>query len=291
MWVGRRRSRFDGLDLPTECFISHSYKDAEVRKRLLKLLPKNVNPYVFPPITVSPEQMVSDELLEAIRGRPGLIYLKGGESDASFWVALERDYALRIGKPVYAFDPSDNSLKRDNSDPMDLKVFIASSHYDQATVSLILSTLQQRYFTLQFDEWNIAPWPAEGSESTSYDYLRDSDRIQQQIRSAFSSGGYVVAFWSTHARDSKWVEYEMGKAIIGRADRILFALLDETPLLDALPQIYIRNEIAREYFAHTPPNTVQVCGDGIRPQLQRIDDLIVNLYWLIYRNTRKNQFS
>jgi hypothetical protein len=36
---------------------------------------------------------------------------------------------------------------------------------------------------------------------------------------------------------------------------------------------------------------MQLYGDDERSMFQRIDDLIVRLYWLIYRNARQNQLS
>src|SRR5690242_12395462 len=102
MWPWQERPPVESLGLPKKCFISHSFKDAEPRQELLAQLPRDVEPFVFPPIVVQPDQMVSDKLLDAIRACDGLIYLQGGASAQSFWVALERDYALRVGKSVYA---------------------------------------------------------------------------------------------------------------------------------------------------------------------------------------------
>ena len=103
MWPWRKRSLFEEIGLPQKCFISHSYKDAGARERLLAQLPKGVEPFVFPPIVVFPEEMVSNKLLDAINACSGLIYLQGGASTQSFWVALERDYALRQRKPVFRY--------------------------------------------------------------------------------------------------------------------------------------------------------------------------------------------
>jgi hypothetical protein len=57
-------------------------------------------------------------------------------------------------------------------------------------------------------------------------------------------------------------------------DKVLFAHLDDTPL----PEWWQR--------FHEP--AVQLYGDRQRSETNRIDDLIVRLYWLIYRNTQKN---
>lgn len=90
--------------LPNRCFISHAYADATARDTLIKRLPTGVTPFVFPPITVKPEEFVSDPLIGAVLNCDGLIYLRGGASDHSFWVALECDCALIAGKPVFVFD-------------------------------------------------------------------------------------------------------------------------------------------------------------------------------------------
>ncbi len=57
MWFQRNRPKQD--DLPAKCFISHAYRDAEAREQLLQTLPKSVDPVIFPPITVSPDQLVT----------------------------------------------------------------------------------------------------------------------------------------------------------------------------------------------------------------------------------------
>jgi hypothetical protein len=75
MRLWRRRSPFEKMGIPQKVFISHSYRDADERDRLLSLLPRSVEPVIFPPITVAPEQVVSNHLIEAILGCAGLIYL------------------------------------------------------------------------------------------------------------------------------------------------------------------------------------------------------------------------
>jgi len=52
--------------LPANCFISHAYADAAARDALIELLPTGVTPFVFPPITVKPEEFVSDPLIDAV---------------------------------------------------------------------------------------------------------------------------------------------------------------------------------------------------------------------------------
>lgn len=84
-------------------FISHAYKDADAVAALRASLPQTVEPFIFPPIEVTPDQVVSDPLIGAIRDCRGLIYIQSEISQASFWVNFERRYASRLGKPVVAF--------------------------------------------------------------------------------------------------------------------------------------------------------------------------------------------
>src|SRR5487761_2296297 len=155
MWPWRRRSSIDKLGLPRRCFISHSYKDADAREQLLALLPKNVEPFIFPPIVMPPEQMVSANLIDAILASDGLIYLEGGHSAESFWVAFERDYALRAKKRVFAFKLPTGKIREDTSPPMDLPVFTCSPSHSEVEMVPITGLLTQRYFDL-VDDFYVA---------------------------------------------------------------------------------------------------------------------------------------
>ena len=105
------------------CFVAHSYDDGPVIQTLRQLLGHRVQLEVFPPITVPPEAMVSDDLLAAIRSCDTLVLISSQRSDESGWVALERDYAKRIGLDVYSFDPSSCRVARDRSRALDLPVY------------------------------------------------------------------------------------------------------------------------------------------------------------------------
>ena len=54
-------------------------------------------------------------------------------------------------------------------------------------------------------------------------------------------------------------------------DRVLFALLDDSPI--------------PEFGTLYQEPSVQLYGDEKRPAAHRLDDLVVRLYWLIYRKT------
>ncbi len=251
--------------LPPKVFISHSYADTAVCAELVRRLPEGVRPIVFEPIRVNPDQFVSDRLLPAILDCDGLIYLKGGPSSYSFWVAFERDYALRSGKQVFAADNTTFELTADRSAPLDLAAFASYCSDDQDQVLKIVEYLnRERYFDL----WD------------PHDRLKTGELWDQAISDALENrlkrGGYAVFFWSESASNSGWVLRELQKAAAGISDfndRVLFALLDKAPV----PESWMR--------FHNP--WLQLYGDDQRSTTNRLDDLVVRLYWLIYRNERE----
>jgi len=251
--------------LPAKCFLSHSYADVATRDRLILELPPHVEAVVFPPITVEPDQFVSNQLIGALLDCDGLIYLRGGRSAQSFWVAFERDYALRAGKQVFAADPVTFDLTRDVESPLDLAAF-ASYHRDDAPrVREIADYMtRERYFDLWLDTANIKA----GSDFQT--------EISQSLADRLKRGGYAVIFWSRRASESAWVRREIEMAAQGVAnfnDRVLFALLDDC----AIPQFWTKYQ----------DPSVQLYSDARRSAAHRLDDLVVRLYWLIYRKTKK----
>jgi hypothetical protein len=133
---------------PGKYFISHSYKDAEVRDHMLTLLPEDIEPFIFPPITVTPQEFVSSSLIQGILDCNGMIVFNEGSSAKSFWVAFERDYALRSNKNVFMYTPSENRFEFYPQSPLDLAVFLsyASSTNDKTIVDNILNFMRSERF-------------------------------------------------------------------------------------------------------------------------------------------------
>jgi hypothetical protein len=254
----------DADTLPAKCFISHAYADAGARDHLIELLPTGVTPLVFPPITVAPHEFVSDPLIEAVLGCDGLIYLRGGASDRSFWVAVERDYALRSGKKVFAFDTTNLKLTQDRGAPLDLAAFASYHRHDAQQVRKIADHLNQnRHFDMWLDVENLAP----GS-----DLMHE---ISASMADRFARGGYAVIFWSRATSESEFFKNEIERAaegIAGGNDRVIFALLEPCPI--------------PEFWLQFSEPWVQLYGDADRSATQRLDDLVVRLYWRIYRKTK-----
>ena len=255
------------IALPAKCFISHSYAETAALEQLRRILPDSVTPLVFPPIQARPDEFVSKPLIEALLGCDGLIYLGGGASDRSFWVAFERDYALRSSKPVFRFDVSTAELSPDSDRPLDLAVFASYHRNDETRVRQMCEFL---YKERNFDVW----LDIKDIHSGTLFY----EELQKGLADRLNRGGYVIVFWSDEASRSKFIEKELATAasgIEGFNDRVLFALLEPCDL----PKFW---EQFQEPY-------VQLYGDSERSATHRIDDLVVRLYWLIYRKTKTSR--
>src|SRR5262249_7790247 len=199
--------------LPPKCFISHAYADGIARDSLIKSLPSGVEPIVFPPITVPPDQFVSNRLIESLLSCDGLIYLTGGASDSSFWVAFERDYAVRAGKQVFSADVHTLNITKHTGNALDLAVFASYHREDRPRVREVADFLnRKRHFDLWLDVQNLQT-DANWQEEISYAL---EDRLRR---------GYVVAFWSRSASESQFIREELQRAateISDFNDRVLF---------------------------------------------------------------------
>jgi hypothetical protein len=113
--------------------------------------------------------MVSNHLIETILSCDGLIYLRGGASADSFWVAFERDYAIRAGKRVFSFDPMSGMLVRDRSKALDLAVFpIWGASDTERVVKMIEFMRDKRYF---------APWDLRRLTKMAIEDLRPTNTV------------------------------------------------------------------------------------------------------------------
>lgn len=249
-------------DLPHgKCFVSHAYEDTPALENLRKHIGSQVNLFEFPPISVPPEQMVSNDLITAIRNSDSLIYIKGGASDNSPWVTLERNYALQSKMDVYYFETNDDSIGRDTSDPLDLPVYASYSHTDGARVrNLVDFMARERSFDIFIDEEMGAV------SGVASDIVQELDGA---IFTRLERGGYVVLFWSVAASKSEWVRFETERAYAKYPNRIIPALMDRVELPPMLENV----------------EAVQLYQDNSNDvDKRRLDDLIVRVYWLIQRN-------
>jgi len=244
------------------CFVSFAYEDEPVLDQLRERLDRHAQLLVFPPIHVSPEKMVSNKLLRTIRRCDSLIYLIGGQSSTSPWVALERDYALRIGIDVYYFNQQNGTIKRDTTAPLDLPVFASYSRSDYKRVKDLLDFMRRkRSFDIFMDK------DIDGSSEIAA-------TLGNAISSRLERGGYLALFWLYESSNSIYVKEEMQFVFSQFSDRIMPALLDP---IDLPPQIDNVNVKPVELYRQ----------DGAGIDKRRLDDLIVRLYWLIQKNISK----
>ena len=214
-------------DLAGRFFISHSYKDKRVVSLLRSRLPKGAKPVVFSPIRVTPDGMVSADLIKRILGCSGLIYLRGGNSEKSFWVAFERDYALRAGLSVFAFDSESGEITADRSRPLKIQVFPLYAFNDQQTVFELLQFMErERFFADMFyDRANL----------DHQLYVHDVEL--KRITKLLDDGGYLLWFRSHSADASAHIQAVINLVSQDQSysDRVLVVALNARALPVALP--------------------------------------------------------
>jgi len=227
--------------------------DHDPVEQLRKTLPSEIQLFLFPPIEVSPWDFVSNPLIEAILACDGVIVLSGGKSEQSFWVGFERGYALRAGKPVYVFDPPSKQISQvylDPDAPLQLPLSVHSfGHGASDIMNGIISFMATERFFDQF--------PDRGG--------------WQQALNTIEKGGYLVVFISNMHLERIYQHVANIPLRYGR-NRVMLALVDEC----VVPESYNPNLVIRLYV---PEMTSQVSSNSI-------DDLIVRLYWMIFRNVR-----
>ncbi|MCA8901328.1 MAG: hypothetical protein KDA53_08755 [Hyphomonas sp.] len=317
-------SKFDELR-PGKYFLSHSYEDTSVAAQLKSTLPERVEPYVFPAIEVSPLEFVSNTLIGAIIACDALIYVRGGPSDHSFWVSFEREFALKLAKPVYEYRKSRRQITPIVRSPINPKVFYSAALEDYHRLDHLRRFMSEhRNFEILLPHNIISgrevhegisrlfrpaaklsqaqleeayKQQAKATKSLELVWSHERRQVEDLIRSCLldssASSKGVLVFWSENSLNSKFqnddlrmveeiysevtrfdaaqqkaqFRNERKQGVAQRAlsnilrERLLFARLDETPL---------------PAYAE---NSIQLYGDDERSEINRIDDLIVSLYW------------
>jgi hypothetical protein len=216
-WLGNIGKAARLIGMPRRCFVSHAYVDQPAIKALRERLPGWVKPIIFPPQDVSAYSRVSDELIKEIRMHPGLIFLSSHLSANSAWVAFERDYAIRMRKKVYEFDPEQRTLQRYHHALPALQTFGIYSRADRTEVRTIARFMKdQRNFDLLL---------------LGEDKTRTNEAV---LSSRLEAGGFCVVFlshpgikmpeWSWdlvfHATQ-RWPERMLVRLALGPAKSIL----------------------------------------------------------------------
>lgn len=132
------------------CFLSHSFADEEeVNAVAARLEQAGATTRIFALEEPNPDTPVSDRIIPAILECENLVYLRGGESEKSFWVRFEKDYALRSGLTVYAADPQMDALYAVQEKPVDLRIRTLYHRADDACTDRLFKWMREdRHFDI-----------------------------------------------------------------------------------------------------------------------------------------------
>lgn len=254
-------------------FISHSYADAELglTDHCIRMLPSGVRPFVFPAITVSPEERVSDDLVAAILRCDGLIHIKSERSSQSVWVNFERDFAARNGLPVFCFDPATSSLTIDRSHPLTPNI-VVWKWGDPERADMLLQEVDQHLALRNFviNQSGSARVPKD--ERVFEDYLNNNivhmEHGAQLIVFACNGGPY----------DDYDLSFFAHKSSFFKGQTILAAL---EPLQDGNGSLlhWSKNSASVELFGLP----------GYPPiDWRRVDDLVVRLFAMMHQTRQRS---
>lgn len=237
------------FSFPKKCFITYSHKDEDALELLKKKLRnRGVESESYPPIKVPPEKFRSNPYIETILRYPALIYIKGGHSNLSFWVAFARDFALRAGKLIFSFDPITLKIEKSRLKQLQLPIFPSYISKDARRLQDLFKYIEKRYIDLF--AWQKSHNPL-------------SEVNPESIVASVSNGGYSVIFFTSKTVKSKTMSSEVKYALETHPERILIALLDDVKKKD------IPGFSERTRCIHLT-------------EKQRWDDLIVNIYWAVF---------
>jgi hypothetical protein len=281
------------------CFVSHSYEDeAALEKCLGRRFPRGWRPFVFPPMTVTPDQAVSDHLIDALTACDGLVYLGTPASLGSFWVGFERNMAARLGKPVYAFHPR-RWVRRfvlDSVPPVDPLISVLFNlcvPEDIETVALVREMVWDRHrFEIRGDQWRRLDNDARQMFDSIEGMVRKMDR--GGVALVFLSNAsvcdthhdYVDAF--TYRRAIKDMETPVGytsekfaRLVPSRTLVIWLESPDADRIESALgrmPQSWASYvEIVRASLRD--PNRLVAFQPNGRPDYNKLDTMIARCFW------------
>lgn len=219
------------------CFISHRYTDeAALAACRSRRLPGGSDAYVFSRQDESPNFAVTDRLMEQIRRCERLVYLDTKLSLDSFWVGFERNYAARLGKPVYAFRRERRwfPFVRDRTPPIDPVTSILFNLQSENDLRLIKKIREEVWENHPFDFRGVQWQRLDNEPRQMLDSIED-------MNAKIAHGGIVLLFLSNASICGDYHDYA-GPFTFQRAKKDF-----ETPV----------GSTSRR-FAALPPGRVQV---------------------------------
>jgi len=182
-------------------FVSHSYEDDASLQALLKAkLPEGSSPKIFQKIDTANIGLLSEVIMPAIQACHGLIYIRSKRSFDSFWAAFERNYALRLGKPVYGFEPDTGKFQRDVVAAIDP---VISSSWNLAVPR---DSFMVRDITLYLNDKHRFNTLGKHWKLIDNDFRQMVDSVDG-IELKLAAGGLVVLFLSNDSISCGWHDY------------------------------------------------------------------------------------
>jgi hypothetical protein len=265
--------------LPKVCFISHSYKDNLPLAKLLGRLPSAIEPVVFDPVEVAPTAYVSDELVSGIMGCDGLIFIKGGQSAQSFWTVFERDLALRNRKKVFCYDPATDRIEPYEVPPSKLRLTYLKQERDNDDADKVMRWLaDKRSFGLGLEH----PDRVEKMQDLEL-WLQPPEKLfpalQREYTQTIDAGGYLLVFLSENTVSGDFPLVEVPDYAQHRLETTFFVWLHRRANIRLSGDFSVLGELPADNMFEFDTRPTASNFDH-----RRLDDLMVRLYWLIYRN-------
>ncbi len=241
-------------------FVSYSYEDSNAIDILRSALPDNHQITLFAPIMVEPHETVGAPIIDAIKNSSGLICLDTPDSRTSFWVTFERETALSLGLPTYAFDPARRAFRRVHVQPPPPAIYpLFDSRHSAAVSEMIDWILHDRGLPLDI---------ASGIHSMS-----DLDIWTDEFEGVFIAFVTRCTAATLDMSMMKWKcdRYEQ------RQPRLIVASLD-APAGGWLPPQW------RPYMLPDDVSVVDLTDAGaVTPYAKkRLDDLVVRAHWIFH---------
>lgn len=263
-----------GVILPNHCFISHSYRDSDVVKKMLGALPKHVKPIVFEPINVAPSDYVSTRLVNAVSSCDAVIVIDAVASNSSFWTAFERNLAARLRKPMVKFTPDTLAFETFDLPEMLMLVAYCCHPKDEAAVLPLIRWLSGAQSFSMINDREAHPKIAR----PMFGRLNSATREEELgLMRRAGRGVYLVFITSALMADAalrKHVE-EQAK---NHAHTTIFCWLDRRPGKSLFSGKSALNDLPANHCFE-----FEAKGPLGPSQANKFDDLMVRIFWVFHQ--------
>jgi len=268
----------DLLALPTRPFISHSYRDEDAIKELMKILPSYVKPIIFDSINVAPTEFVSDKLLSGVMGADGMIFIDSPQSNSSFWTAFERDLACRKQKHMFAYNPGAGVLRRVKPPTRTLGAIGLSCHIDDADARVVRKWLTDERSIVFRDEAG----GGMGDHRLVLADMSEPERLSLVEANRATGGCYIIFLSRAFFNDFTLIPH-VSRQIEEHPESTVVCWLPLTDGGAPMPEGF--KSVPEQFKSLPKENFVAFSGRPSQPDFNRneLDDLMVRIVWLSHR--------